>query len=294
MRVGVGLPTSTPARDRDLVLRWARQADARFSSLGVVDRLVYDCWDPLVSLAACAAVTERLRLVTMILIGPIRNTTLLAKQAASVDALSGGRLVLGLGLGARQDDYEAAAVDPRHRGTDLTRQLLDMRLQWEEDSVGPRDAQPGAATKSGDSVGWKPDGPPLLVGGAASAAIARAARYADGYVHGGGPARAFAGAAARVRAAWIDAGRPGAPELWGQAYFALGDPATLDRGATYLRDYYRFTGGFEERIVAGNLTTPPAVQDFVRAYEEEGCDELVLLPTVSRLDQLERLADVLA
>ena len=280
MRVGVGVPTSTPVRDRDLVLQWARQADACFSSVGVVDRLVYDCWDPLASLAACAAVTERVRLVTMILIGPIRNIALLANQAASVDALSGGRLVLGLGLGARHDDYEAAGVDPRRRGSDLTRQLLDLRLRWEEGSVGPQPAQP--------------EGPTLLVGGAASAAIARAACYADGYVHGGGPPRAFAGAAARVRAAWIDAGRPGVPELWGQAYFALGDAATVTRGADYLRDYYRFTGGFEERIVAGNLTTPPAVRDFVRAYEEEGCDELVLLPTVSQLDQLERLADVLA
>src|SRR5215469_1335374 len=280
MRVGVGLPTSTPARDRDLVLQWARQAVLCFSSLGVVDSPVYDCWDPLASLAACAAVTERVRLVTMILIGPIRNTALLAKQAASVDALSGGRLVLGLGLGARHDDYEAAAIDPRHRGTDLTRQLMDLRLQWEEDSVGLRLPPP--------------DGPTLLVGGTASAAIARAARYADGYVHGGGPPRAFAGAAARVRAAWVDSGRPGVPELWGQAYFALGDPATLAHGTDYVRDYYRFTGGFEERIVAGMLTTPPAVQDFVRAYDEEGCDELVLLPTVSRLDQLERLADVLA
>src|SRR5215468_4472752 len=161
MRVGIGLPTSTPGTDRDLFLQWAGRADTCFTSLGVIDRLVYESWEPLASLAACAAVTERARLVTMIVIGPIRNTALLAKQAASVDVLSGGRLVLGLGLGARQDDYEAAAVDPRHRGTDLTRQLMDLRLQWEEDSVGPRPPPP--------------DGPTLLVGGTASAAIARAA-----------------------------------------------------------------------------------------------------------------------
>jgi alkanesulfonate monooxygenase SsuD/methylene tetrahydromethanopterin reductase-like flavin-dependent oxidoreductase (luciferase family) len=279
MRVGIGLPTATPAAGRELVLQWARQADACFSSLGVVDRLLYDCWEPMASLAACAAVTERARLVTMIVIGPVRNTPLLAKQAASVDALSGGRLVLGLGLGARHDDYEAARVDPRRRGADFSRQLVELRQVWEEGLVGPRPAQP--------------DGPILLVGGGASAAFARAARHADGYVHGGGPPRAFAGAAARVRAAWVDAGRPGAPQIWGQAYFALGDSKTLARGAEYLRDYYRFTGGFEERIVAGNLTTPAAIKDFVRSYEEEGCCELVLFPTVSGMDQLERLADVL-
>jgi alkanesulfonate monooxygenase SsuD/methylene tetrahydromethanopterin reductase-like flavin-dependent oxidoreductase (luciferase family) len=281
MRVGVGLPTSTPAGGRDLVLEWARRADGGpFSSLGVIDRLVYECWEPLASLAACAAVTQRARLVTMIVIGPLRRTAVLAKQAATVDALSGGRLVLGLGLGARHDDYEAAGVAHRGRGGALTRQLVELRQHWEGGVVGPRPVQP--------------DGPALLVGGGGSAAFARAACHADGYVHGGGPPRAFASAAARARAAWVDAGRPGAPRLWGQAYFALGDEATLAAGAAYLRDYYRFTGGFEERIAAGNLTTPAAVKDLVRGYEEEGCEELVLLPTVSRLDQLDRLAEVLA
>jgi alkanesulfonate monooxygenase SsuD/methylene tetrahydromethanopterin reductase-like flavin-dependent oxidoreductase (luciferase family) len=280
VRVGIGLPTSTPATGRELLLEWARRADAGpFASLGVIDRLVHDCWEPLAVLAAAAAVTRRVRLATMVVIGPLRNPVLLAQQAATVDALSSGRLVLGLGLGARRDDYEAAGVDRRGRGGALTRQLVELRRCWEDRLVGPRPVQP--------------DGPPLLVGGAGSAAFARAARLADGYVHGGGPPRAFAAAAARARAAWADCGRPGAPQLWAQAYFALGDAATLASGAGYLRDYYRFTGGFEERIAAGNLTSAAAIKDFVRGYEEEGCDELVLLPTVSRLDQLERLGEVL-
>jgi alkanesulfonate monooxygenase SsuD/methylene tetrahydromethanopterin reductase-like flavin-dependent oxidoreductase (luciferase family) len=156
---------------------------------------------------------------------------------------------------------------------------VELRRVWEAGVVGPRPV--------------RPDGPELLVGGLGSPAFARAARHADGYVHGGGPPRAFAAAAARVRAAWVDAGRPGAPRLWGQAHFALGDARTLAAGAASLRDYYRFTGGFEERIVAASLTTPAAVKDFVRAYEDEGCDELVLFPAVARLDQLDRLADVL-
>jgi alkanesulfonate monooxygenase SsuD/methylene tetrahydromethanopterin reductase-like flavin-dependent oxidoreductase (luciferase family) len=279
MRVGIGLPTSTPDAGPRLALDWARRADAGpFSSLGVIDRLVHPCWDPLPSLAAAAAVTGRVRLVTMVAVGPLRPTSRLARQAATIDILSGGRLVLGLGLGARHEDYHAAGVDHRRRGADLTLQLVRLRQAWE---LGVVDPGPAA-----------PDGPPLLVGGGAAAAAARAARHADGYVHGGGPARAFAAAAARVRAAWADAGRPGRPQLWGQAYFALGDADTLARGAAYLRDYYRFTGGFEERIAAGCLTAPAAVRDLVRAYEDEGCDELVLLPTVSRLDQLDRLADV--
>lgn len=272
MRVGVGLPTSTPGGGR-LIAEWARRAEELgFPSLGTVDRIAYDCVEPLLALTTAAAVTSRPRLVTMILIGPLRPTAMLAKQAAALDALSGGRLVLGLGIGARHDDYEALGLDPGRRGRQLSEQLVRLRDAWEEAGRG---------------------GPTLLVGGGGGAAFARMARSADGYVHGGGPPRAFAGAAARARAAWADFGRPGRPQLWGQGYFALGDGEVRERGADYLRSYYRFTGGFEERIAAGNLTTPQALRELVRGYADEGCDELVLLPTVSALDQLDRLADAL-
>jgi hypothetical protein len=60
-----------------------------------------------------------------------------------------------------------------------------------------------------------------------------------------------------------------------------------------MRDYYAFTGPFAERIVAGMLTTPQAIAQFIRGYEDAGCDELVLFPTVPDLAQLDRLADVL-
>jgi alkanesulfonate monooxygenase SsuD/methylene tetrahydromethanopterin reductase-like flavin-dependent oxidoreductase (luciferase family) len=274
MNVGVGLPNTTPHSDGDLVVEWSRVADAGpFSSLAVLDRVLYDSFEPLTALAAAAAVTERLRLATMIVIAPLRNASLLAKQSASIDALAGGRLTLGLAVGARVDDYEAAGVDHRRRG----RVFAELREHWENGTIGPGPAQAG--------------GPELLVGGAAGPSFERMARYADGYAHGGGPPRFFARAAASANAAWRDLGRPGRPRLWGQAYFALGDQ---EAGNEYLRDYYAFTGPFAERIVAGNLTTPRAIRDFVRGYEEEGCDELVLLPTVSGIDQLDRLAEVLA
>jgi len=282
MRIGVGLPTSTPPlgaahRGPELV-DWARRAEAGpFASLGVTDRLVYDCTDPLVALAAAAAVTERVRLVTMIIIGPVRPAAVLAAQAASLDALSGGRLTLGVSLGARPDDYDAAGAAWRGRGRALSDELAAMRDIWDGTTVGPRPARPG--------------GPALLVGGGSGAAFLRAARYGDGYVHGGGPPRAFAGAADRARAAWVDAGRPGAPQLWGQSYFSLADP---EAGAAYLRHYYAFTGPFAERVAAGLLDSPKAVREQVAGYAEAGCDELVLLPATSDPSELDRLADALA
>ena len=278
MDVGIGLPSAVPGTDGAVLLDWARRADGGpFAGVGVLDRVLYDSYDPFVALASAAAVTERVRLVTMVAIGPLRPTALLAKQAAALDQLSDGRFTLGLGLGARHDDYEAARVDHRTRGKLFDDQLAEIRDIWERKDIGPTPQRDG--------------GPELLVGGDSGPAYARMARYADGYVHGGGPPRAFARAASQAHAAWTDLGRPGRPPLWGQGYFGLGEET---RGAEYLRDYYAFTGPFAEKIAAGNLITPQAVRDFTRGYEEAGCDHLILLPTVADLAQLDRLADVLA
>jgi alkanesulfonate monooxygenase SsuD/methylene tetrahydromethanopterin reductase-like flavin-dependent oxidoreductase (luciferase family) len=265
MRIGIGLPTTTPGTTGDALLDWARRADAGpFSSVAVLDRLVYDSVDPFVALGAAAAVTSRVRLATMISIGPLRSPAMLAKQASSVHLVAGGRLTLGLGIGARLDDYAAAGADPRDRGARLSEQLAHLRAL--------------------------DNGMELLVGGNSGAALARMARYADGYAHGGGPPRAFASAATRARAAWHDLGRPGEPALWGQAYFALGDP---DTGTAYLRDYYAFTGPFADTVAAANLTSARAIRDLVRGYAAEGCDELVLLPTLSDPAEVDRLCEVL-
>jgi alkanesulfonate monooxygenase SsuD/methylene tetrahydromethanopterin reductase-like flavin-dependent oxidoreductase (luciferase family) len=278
VRIGVGLPTSTPNRRATELIDWAVRAElGPFTSLGVIDRLVYDSLDPLIALTAAAAVTTRLRLVTMVVIGPVRPAALLAKEAASLDALSGGRLTLGVSLGARRDDYDAAGASWGDRGRRLSDQLAAMRDIWEGTTIGPRPATLG--------------GPELLVGGGSGPGFARAARYADGYVHGGGPPRAFSSAAERARAAWTDAGRPGGPALWGQSYTALSDP---EAGEAYLRHYYAFTGPFAERIAAGLLTTEKAVREHVAGYADAGCDELVLLPATSDPAELDRLADALS
>ena len=151
---------------------------------------------------------------------------------------------------------------------------MELRASWENDP-GTRTVQKG--------------GPDLLVGGASGAAMLRAAQSADGYVHGGGPPRAFAAAAERALAAWEEAERPGLPQLWGQGFFAFGDP---EGGRDYMRDYYAFTGGFAERIAAETITSASSLRDFVRGYESAGCDELVLFPATSDIADLEWLAEV--
>lgn len=281
MRVGVGLPSTIPGCPGDLLIAWARRADAGpFSSVAALDRVVYDSYDPFIALSAAAAVTSRVRLATNIAIGPIRNTTHLARSAASLHALSGGRLILGLAVGARQEDYGAVGADFVGRGRRLVDQLSDLSDIWEEERIGPRLGGIGA--------------PQVMLGGTSDAVFSRVARYADGYMHGGGPPRAFARAADKARAAWLDLARPNMPLLWGQGYVALGGDEAAQAGARYLREYYAFTGPFVEKIAEGLLTTPQAVAQFLRGYADAGCDEMALIPTVASLDELDRLADIVS
>jgi alkanesulfonate monooxygenase SsuD/methylene tetrahydromethanopterin reductase-like flavin-dependent oxidoreductase (luciferase family) len=181
MDVGIGLPNSVRGVDRAGIVEWARRAEAAgFSSLGTIDRVVYDNYESLIALAAAAAVTERIRLVTDILIAPLRsNTALLAKQAATIDSLSGGRLVLGLAPGGRADDYEVSGVDFHSRGRAFDRQLGELARFWEgEGGVGP-------AAANGR--------PQLLIGGTSGAVR----RRVDGGRQRPGRLRRGAGEAAR-------------------------------------------------------------------------------------------------
>jgi alkanesulfonate monooxygenase SsuD/methylene tetrahydromethanopterin reductase-like flavin-dependent oxidoreductase (luciferase family) len=277
VRIGIGLPTTIAGSPASLTLEWARRAeDGPFASLAVHDRLVHDSLEPMVALGAAAAVTQRLRLACLVVIAPLRRTALLAKQAASVDALSRGRFTLGLGIGPRRDDYELSGVPFERRGQILETQVSQLRPLWEGGLIGPR----------------PPGGPELVLGGLTDQALVRMVRYADGFCHNGGPPRAFRSAADRVRAAWSDAGRPGQPRLWGLGYFALG-PGAAEKGHADLHDYYGFLGAFADRIAAGLITSRESLSEYTQGYREAGCDDLVLFPTVAEPAQLDRLAELL-
>src|SRR4051794_10002062 len=133
MKIGIGLPNTVRGTERGDMRDWAMRAEAAgFSTLGTIDRIVYANHEPLIALAYAAAVTERIGLLTSVLLAPLRsNTALLAKQAASVDVLSGGRLTLGLAVGGREDDFDASGLDFKDRGGTFDRQLDEMHRLWE-------------------------------------------------------------------------------------------------------------------------------------------------------------------
>src|SRR3954454_2172615 len=135
MEVGIGLPATIPGVTGDQLNEWARRSESPgFSSLGTIDRIAYPNYETFIALSAAAAVTERIRLLTSIAILPYRgNAAFVAKQAATIHALSGGRLVLGVAVGGREDDFELAEADFKGRGKHFEAMLGRMRELWDGD-----------------------------------------------------------------------------------------------------------------------------------------------------------------
>ena len=284
MKVGIGLPTAIPGVEREQLLDWARRADAAgFSSLGTLDRLVYPNLEPLVALGAAAAVTERIGLMTAVLLLPYRqNAALVAKQAATVHALSGGRLALGVGLGSRDDDFEASGVPLRGRGKRANEMLAQIRRLWAGDEVG-------YAGGVGPDV--RDDPPELLVGGLSDAAFRRAAAYADGWILGAASPGRYAELAEKVDAAWRERGREGRPRRVAITYFALGDDPEGDTRRS-IGHYYSFAQEYAETVVQVTAKGEDGVRERLEHFRGTDLDELVMFPSSADPEQVDLLAGV--
>lgn len=281
MNVGIGLPIGDPTT----LLTWAQRADAGpFSTLGLLDRLVYDNPEPLVALALLAGATSRIRVQTEVLLAPLRDTALLAKQAATVDRMTGGRLVLGLGIGGRDDDHQVTGVDMRTRGRRLDEQMAVLRRLWSGAPYGAGVGPIGPAPA-------RPGGPEVLFGGFKPAALERVARWGDGFLAAAAPSWA-GGLFDTVRGFWQRHGRDGEPRIVAQVNVALGPQDVIDDARTAMHAYYAFTG-MADRMVAGMLTTPAEIRGAVAAFGDLGADEVMLYCYGLDPDQVDRVADAL-
>ncbi|MEX2547989.1 MAG: LLM class flavin-dependent oxidoreductase [Chloroflexota bacterium] len=287
MELGIGLPGYLgTAVDPPLVLEWARRADeAGFAAVSAHDRPDHDTWDPLITLAAVAPLTRRVRLVTTVLILPARDAGLVAMQSAAIDAISGGRFELGVGLGGREQDYTALGSDMAGRGRRFERQLRRIDEAWrrsiehgdESGVLGPPPVQ-------------RPR-PPIRVGGYQPDALKRAVTLGDGYIFGVAGVAAMRAKIPEIRAAYRAAGRPDLP-IGGLAYFAAtDDPNRLDQAESNLKHYYgTLRKPFLEMAHTGD---DAALRDQVGEYREAGLDILYLFPTLLELDQLDAAARLL-
>lgn len=285
------LPTMLP-HGRSEVLAWCRAVDeGPWSSLAVPERITYPSHSLTVQLAAAAALTERVRLWTTIVILPAHPPVQVAKDLASVDRLCDGRLTVGVGVGGREHDYRAVDVSFQRRWQRMDEQVGVMRSIWRgeppfpgADPVGPPPLQEG--------------GPPFVAGAMGPKSLARAARWAAGVSDAstvtGVDGAALSGVVERVRTAWKDAGRAESPHISTALWYALG-PDAESRLKGYVSDYMRIFGSEVADMMAGAALThtPDALREGVAAAEAAGCDEMFLVPTTTDPAELDRTRDAL-
>jgi alkanesulfonate monooxygenase SsuD/methylene tetrahydromethanopterin reductase-like flavin-dependent oxidoreductase (luciferase family) len=281
MRIGMGLPAAVPEADVTALGEWAATAERLgFCSLGVIDRLVYDNLDPLVALAAAAARTERVELLTTVLNVPYRqNAVVLAKQLASVDRLSGGRLTAGLALGGWPEDYEASGVPHRGLGAAMDAMIATMQQAWDGKLAGA----------SGPMPALPPERPGLLVGGLVPAAFTRAATVGQGWIAPSFGIQQVVDGVAAVGKAWDRVGRPGRPRVVTVRYFCFG-PGADENAEHYLRHYYL---GYAPMVKADTPTTPEHLDAELARLRDAGADDVVLMPCTDDLAQVTLAAEVL-
>jgi probable F420-dependent oxidoreductase len=265
MQIGVVYPQIELRGDPDAVRRIGRGAeDLGFDHLLAYDHVLgavhagrtppltgpyteHDPFhDPLVMFAYLAGITERIRFATGVMILPQRQTALVARQAADIDLLSGGRLRLGVGIGWNQVEYEALGQDFRTRGAREEEQIGLLRRLFTEpvvDFAGRFDRVDRAALvpKPTRSI-------PIWLGGSGDAAFERAARLADGFIFGGDSTRAI-GTWKRLRDRVSGQGR--SAEDFGADYMARSRTDVGDLAAQV--DAWREAGGTHVSVITMGL-----------------------------------------
>lgn len=281
-----------PDLDAATLRQWAQLVDSGpFSSLCWGERLAFDNPESLTLLGALAAWTDRIQLVTTVIIPQLHDPVMLAKALATGDMLSGGRLTVGVGVGGRKEDYLAAGADP---ATQTMRNMADrvavMKRVWSGQKV----------TDSTLPVGPSPvqaGGPKLLVGTTGPKTTRHAARWADG----------LAGITLDLdldkqnelfdvaRDSWRQAGKT-APHLATSFWFAIG-AGDQPREQVH-RHLLRYMNWIPAEIVdamaptTGWAGTEDDLHAVLKRFAEIGTDEIHLIPTSSDIDQVRRVADV--
>lgn len=292
MDIGLHLPVMAPGLDRDRILEWSRRIDAGpFSTLATGERINFLNPEAMVALTAAAAVTERVKLAFAVLVLPMHRPVLLAKQLATLDLLSKGRLSVGVGVGGRDEDYRAVGAVYDHR---LLRRLEDavdtMKRVWAGEVMAEGVARPV------EPFPVQKPRPELMIGALFPQSIRRAARWADGL-----SSFSFGPTVDDVRekfdlavAAWAEAGRPARPRLVTGFWFALG-PKADEQLEGYLERYLGFMGPTAGRDLAPFCIARSAdgVREALARCREAGADEVLLTPTTSDPDEVHRLADLL-
>lgn len=291
MKIGVALPAQVAAVTREDVLGFAQRAERHgLDSVWVLDRLVYESLAPLPVLAAVAAVTERVKIGTSILLANLWNPVLLAKEVATIQRMSEGRFILGMALGAREPDFQAAGVPLKGRGRRFEETVAILR---QATAGRPVDHQ-GQVFQIGVGAVALPGtpAPPLWLGGFVESAVRRAVRLGDGFLVGGrGPGYARE-AVPMVRKLAAEAGRDVKTFPIGAGVYGCFD-ANRDRAVRTMTDYIQ---GYYGRLIfdppTGSIVggVKEAVAR-IKEYAALDIDTLVMVPVTRDPEQVDRLAE---
>jgi alkanesulfonate monooxygenase SsuD/methylene tetrahydromethanopterin reductase-like flavin-dependent oxidoreductase (luciferase family) len=286
------MPVMEPDLDAATLKGWARAIDdGPFSSLCWGERIAFDNPEAITLLGALAAWTDRVRLVTTVLVPQLHDPVMLAKSLATGDMLSDGRLTVGIGVGGRVEDYSAVGADPATQTMGaMAERVAVMKRVWTQEN----------ATESVVPVGpapLRPGGPDLLVGTMGPKTVRSAAAWADG----------LAGTTLDLdlakqnelfdvaRTAWAEVGKH-KPHLATSFWFAMGD--INDARAQIHRHLRRYMNWLPAKYIdamapsTGWAGNEDELLRLLREFEEIGTDEIHLIPTSSDVDQLRRVADV--
>jgi alkanesulfonate monooxygenase SsuD/methylene tetrahydromethanopterin reductase-like flavin-dependent oxidoreductase (luciferase family) len=292
MKIGMNLPVMVPGLDRAAIHEWSRRIDAGpYTSLAAGERITFPNPETMVTLATAAALTERVRITFSVLVLPMHNPIRIAKQVATLDVLSGGRVSLGVGVGGREEDYAAVGAEyDKSIWRRMEEQVAVMRQAWRGEQVIE------GALRPVEPLPLQEGGPELLAGSMFPRSIRRAARWADGICgFSFGPhAAEIANQFDLARSAWKEEGRDRPPRLVTSFWFALGPHARAQLDE-YLLRYLNFMGPDAARKLAASVTTlsPATLKDAAQKVADLGCDELILVPTTADPDEVDRVADIL-
>ena len=290
MKIGLCFPYSQDDLTRELMLEWFRRVDeGPFSAISCGERIVGSGVDMMALLAAAAAVTSRVEIVPTLYVLPMHPAIKVAKHAATLDLISGGRTTITVGVGGRDQDYRCMEKERVRPHAKMEEQVGQIRRIWAGEApfegaapVGPMPVQPG--------------GPQILAGVMGPKAIARAAKWADGVYSwsGNGVASEMKQQQERVVAAWQDAGRETAPRRVGGFWYSLAPDADQKLKA-YVRKYLAFMGEAPAKAISRMVdrSSPDAVSASLDAYEELGVEECWLNSATAELSEIDGLLEVL-
>lgn len=294
MNIGMTLPVTEPGWSRDILLQWAEKIDnGPFSSLALGERIFFPSPELMTTLGACAVLTRRVKLVTTVIILPMHNPVLTAKQLATVDVLSEGRLVVGVGTGGRAEDYLATGTDlSQKRIAVMASHVQTMREIWRGEY------QQEGALRPVEPLPVQKNGPPVLAGVMGPKGLASAAQWADGVSGMSVVATADDARQAMQMAndAWQQAGHSTAPQFNSAFWFATGDNAQQQM-QTHLTRYFNWLDEGSRNAMAMHAGFKGSISDLterLKAFADTGMDEVLLIPTSIDPAEVDRAAEAIA